>query len=261
MGRVTRLAAAVAIGALVAGGPAVGAQTVDERASARDVVKTRGDAVVMVLATIKLRINIGGREQASDQATQANATVLDGTGLTVLSLSSLQPDDVMTRSLSQRVPSGTKVDVTSEPSDIRMHLADGREVAAKLVLRDEDLDLAFIRPTEAPASPMTSVDAVGAAPAILDPVMLVQRTSEATGWQTAASLGSVQLVIDKPRTYYQVAIPTMGGNGLGAPVFDLAGHFVGVVVLRNTGSRGTAAPGVLPGVDIRDIAKQAPAVK
>ncbi|HUL75612.1 MAG TPA: serine protease [Vicinamibacterales bacterium] len=257
-----RIAAALALGAVVAAW-SIGAraQTTDERASARDVVKKRGDAVVMVLATIKLRINIGGREQSTDQATQANATVLDGTGLTVLSLSSLQPDDVMTRTLSQRVPSGTKVDVTSELSDMRMHLADGREIAAKLVLRDEDLDLAFVRPTEAPATPMTSVDSAVASPGILDPVMLVQRTSEATGWQTAASLGNVQLVIDKPRTYYQIAMPTTGGNGLGSPVFDLAGHFVGVVVLRNTGSRGSASPGVLPGSDIRDIAKQAPAVK
>jgi len=257
-----RLAGVFALTAIMtAGSIAARAQSADERASARDVIRKRGDAVVMVLATIKLRVNIGGREQASDQATQANATVLDGTGLTVLSLSSLQPDDVMTRTLSQRVPSGTKVDVTSEPSDIRMHLADGREVAAKLVLRDEDLDLAFIRPTEAPATPMTSVDSAVGTPAILDPVMLVQRTSETTGWQTAASLGSIQLVIDKPRTYYEIAMPTMGGTGLGAPVFDLAGHFVGVVVLRNTGSRGSTSPGVLPGGDIRDIAKQAPTVK
>jgi hypothetical protein len=251
----------VLIGIVAAGSSRADAQTADERATARDVVHKRGDAVVMVLATIKLRVNIGGREQATDQAAQANATVLDGTGLTVLSLSSLQPDDIMTRSLNQRVGPGTRVDVTSEPSDIRMHLADGRELPAKLVLRDEDLDLAFIRPTEAPSSPFTSVDGGLASPSILDPVMLVQRTNEAMGWQTAASIGSVQLVIDKPRTYYQVAVPTVGGTGLGSPVFDFAGRFVGVIVLRNTGSRGTAAPGVLPGSDIRDIAKQAPPVK
>lgn len=256
-----RLAGLILLSAIAASAVSTAAQSVDERATARDVVKKRGDAVIMVLATIKLRINIGGREQSSDQATQANATILDSTGLTVLSLSSLQPDDVMTRTLSQRVGAGTKVDVTSEASDIRMHLADGRELAAKLVLRDEDLDLAFIRPTEAPTIPLTFVDAAGASPAILDPVMLLQRTSEATGWVAAASLGNIQLVIDKPRTYYQVAVPTVGGTGLGSPVFDLTGHFVGVIVLRNTGSRGTTAPGVLPGADIRDVAKQAPAVK
>jgi hypothetical protein len=256
-----RIAGLILLTAMAAGVAPAAAQSADERATARDVVKKRGDAVIMVLATIKLRINIGGREQSTDQATQANATILDSTGLTVLSLSSLQPDDMMSRSLSQRVAAGTKVDVTSEPSDIRMHLADGREIAAKLVLRDEDLDLAFIRPTEPPTPPLTFVDSAGATPALLDPVMLLQRTSEATGWLAAASIGNIQLVIDKPRTYYQVAMPTVGGTGLGAPVFDLAGHFVGVVVLRNTGSRGSASPGVLPGADIRDIAKQAPAVK
>ena len=249
------------VGIVLTGLTNVDAQSATERAAARDVLRTRGDAVIMMLATLKLRVNIGGREQSSDQATQANGTVLDGTGLTVLSLSSLQPDEVMSRTLSQRVPSGTKVDVSSEPSDIRIHLADGRELPAKIVLRDEDLDLAFIRPTDPPTTPLVSVDTAGATPAILDPVMLVQRTSEQTGWQTAASLGAIQFVIDKPRTYYQVAIPTVGGTGLGSPVFDMAGHFVGVVVLRNTGTRGSSSPGVLPGADIRDIAKQAPPIK
>ena len=257
-----RFRAALALAGMLMSPAAVGlAQTPDERATARDVVKKRGDAVIMILATIKLRINIGGREQASDQATQANATVLDPSGLTVLSLSSLQPDEVMTRTLSQRMPSGTKVDVSSEPADIRMHLADGREVPAKIVLRDEDLDLAFVRPTDPLSAPLTSIGSADSTPSVLDPVMLVQRTNESTGWETAASLGSVQLVINKPRTYYQVSVPTLGGSGLGAPVFDLAGHFVGIVVLRNTGSRGTAAPGVLPSADVRDVAKQAPAIK
>jgi hypothetical protein len=257
-----RFRAALALAGVLMGAPAAGrAQTPDERATARDIVKKRGDAVIMVLATIKLRINIGGREQASDQATQANATVLDPSGLTVLSLSSLQPDDLMTRTLTQRMPAGTKVDVSSEPADIRMHLADGRELPAKIVLRDEDLDLAFVRPTDALPAPLTSIDAADSTPALLDPVLLLQRTNEATGWETSASIGNVQLVINKPRTYYQVAIPTLGGSGLGSPIFDLTGHFVGIVVLRNTGSRGTAAPGVLPSADVRDVAKQAPIVK
>lgn len=234
------------------------AQTADDRAAARNIVKTRGPAVVMVLATVKLHINVGGREQSSDQTAQANATVLDNTGLTVLSLSSLQPDDVLTRTLSQRVAAGTKVDVTSEPSDIRMHVADGRELPARLVLRDEDLDLAFLRPADPPATPLSYVDAPSAAPSLMDLVTIVQRTNEATGWMTAGSFGTVQLIIDKPRTYYQIAIPTMGGAGLGSPLFDVAGRFVGVVVMRKTGARGALTPGVLSAADIRDVAKQAP---
>src|SRR5947207_1635764 len=94
------------------------AQTPDERASARELVKKKSDAVVMVMATLKIRANVGGQEQTVDQQAQANGTVLDSSGLTVLSLSTLQPDDMMSRSLSARMQPGTRVDVTSEPSGI-----------------------------------------------------------------------------------------------------------------------------------------------
>jgi S1-C subfamily serine protease len=256
--RLFRVAAMVAI---AAGAPMpAGAQSADERVAARDVVTRRGDAVVMVLATIKLRVNVGGREQTTDQAAQTNATVLDRTGLAVLPLSALQPDDMMNRQLSRSVAPGTKVDVTSEPSDIRMHLADGRELPAKLILRDEDLDLAFIRPSEAPAPPLAFVDAPSGKPSIMDLLTMVQRTSESTAWVTAASFGTVQFVIDKPRTYYQVSISTLG-SGLGSPLFDAAGRFVGVMVMRNTGTKGSSTPGVLPADDIREVARQAPPVK
>jgi S1-C subfamily serine protease len=253
----TQLGSILLLATLVA---APAAQSADERTAARDIVKKRGDAVVMVLATIKVRVNIDGREQPSEQAAQANATVLDGSGLAVLSLSTLQPDDVMSRSLAQRF-GGARVEVTSEPSDIRMHLADGRELPARLVLKDEDLDLAFVRPTEASQTPITFVDAPSGKPLLLDLLFVVQRTSEATGWMTGASFGSVQLVIDKPRTYYLLSM-SGGGAGLGSPLFDIAGRFVGITVMRNPGIRGAPpVSGVLPAEDIREVAKQAPPVK
>jgi S1-C subfamily serine protease len=233
------------------------AQTPDERATARETVKKRGDAVVMVLATVKLRVNVGGRDQPSEIATQANATVLDGTGLTVLSLSSLQPDEAYQRQLSRSVPPGTRTEVTSEATEIRIRTADGRELPARLVLRDQDLDLAFVRPTEAPAVPMPFVDAVSARPSLLDPVVILQRTNESLGWVISAALGSVQVTLDKPRTYYLISFASMGGQGLGSPIFDMTGRFLGVILLRDTGMRGSTAPGLLPADDIRDVAKQA----
>jgi S1-C subfamily serine protease len=232
------------------------AQSNEERTASREVVRKRGDAVIMVLATVKLHINQGGREQPVDQATQANATVLDNTGLAVMSLSTLQPDGAIERTLSSRVGPGTKVEVTSEATDIRMRFGE-KEVPAKMVLKDEDLDLAFIRPVDALAAPVPFVDAVSSKPNMLDSLLVLQRTSETTGWLTAAAFGQVQLIIDKPRTYYLVSFPSVGGGGLGAPMFDTAGRFVGVIVLRTTGQRGTGTPGVLPADDIREAAKQA----
>jgi S1-C subfamily serine protease len=256
-----RLLRLLVIGAAIAAATASPrAQSADERAAARNVVRTRGDAVVMVTATLKVRANVGGREQTSDQQAQANGTVLDASGLTVLSLSTLQPDELMSRSLAARMGPDTRVDVTTEPSEIKMHMADGREVPARLVLRDADLDLAFIRPSQAPAAPMVCLDMATTKPSILDLLFTIQRTSEATGWTTAASFGAVQLIINKPQTYYQATLPIVG-SGLGSPIFDASGRFVGVIVLRNTGSRGATATAVLPADEIREVAKQATAAK
>jgi hypothetical protein len=234
---------------------AASAQSSEERAAARSVVAKRSDAVIVVLATVKLRINVGGREQAADQAMQMNGTILDATGLTVFSLQQIQPDEAMTRMYSRQMPSGGgKIEVTSEPSDIKMHLADGRELPAKLVLRDTDLDLAFIRPSEPLSAPLPFIDAPSGKPSLLDTLTLVRRTNEATGWIAGASFANVELVIDKPRTYYQVAI--LGGGNSGSPLFDMAGRFVGVLLMRDTGAR---VPGlaILPADDIREVAKQA----
>jgi S1-C subfamily serine protease len=233
------------------------AQTPDERLAARDFVTKKGAAVVMVLATLKIRANVGGEEQTVDQQAQANGTIIDPSGLAVLSLSSLEPDEMMARSLSARTRPGTRVDVSSAPSGIRMHLADGREIPAKLILRDADLDLAFIRPAEPPSPPVTWVDAPAARASLFDLVFVVQRTSEGTGWATAATFGTVQVVLDKPRQYYQLAIAGSAGQPLGSPVFDPAGRFVGLVVMRSSGARGPNATGVLPAHDILEVARQA----
>jgi S1-C subfamily serine protease len=138
-----------------------------------------------------------------------------------------------------------------------MHLADGREIRARLVLRDQDLDLAFVKPIEPPLPPLNWIDAPATRASLLDLLFVIQRTSEANGWSTAAAFGSVQLVVDKPRVYYQVAMPALGGNALGSPVFDATGRFVGVIVMRTSGSRGPSLTAVLPADDIRDVAKQA----
>ena len=221
------------------------AQTPEERAAARDVVARRSDAVVLVLATIKTRMNIGGRESTRDQPMLANATVLDGSGLTVMALSMLEPGEIANRSIG----SGA---MSTEATDLRMRLADGQEVPAKIVLRDPDLDLVFVKPVEPPAAPLPSVDAPPGTPAVLDLLVALQRTGEATGWRTLATFTYVQMTVERPRTYHALS----STPGLGAPVFDTRGRFVGVIV-RVGGSRTSPLPAVLPAEDIREVAKQA----
>ena len=244
------------------------AQPVDARAAAREIVARRGDAIITVLATLKARMSAGGRDNAMpDQAVQASATVLDGTGLAVLALSALDPGAIVSKNPQF---AQSKMTMTTEVVDVRMRLADGREVPAKVALRDSDLDLMFVRPETAPTAPLAAVDTVAGALAPMDPVVLVQRFGEVTGWKTAASLGTVEVVVEKPRTFYMVAFTTTG-NRVGASVFDLKGAFAGVLTLRATGESKSNAltglqgdmlqtlgmlPAVIPAADIREVAKQ-----
>jgi hypothetical protein len=232
------------------------AQTPEERANARALVAKLGDAVITVLGTSKVRINQGGREvQNRDERIQATATMLDASGLAVMSLASIDPSDVlMANAARANRPGAPPVSVTAESADLRYRMADGREVPARVVLRDKDLDMAFLRPVERLGAPVVALDTASAKPQPVDLLVVLQRLPEVAGWQAMASFATVQAIVEKPRTFYLVT-----SGAFGAPVFDTGGRFVGVVLrLRNdTGDGPTAPPIVLPAADIREVAKQA----
>ena len=157
----------------------------DPRAAARDTVKKWQEAVVNVRIVLTMRMSMGGREMnSSDESVDTVGTVIDPSGLTVLSLSSLNPGAMMTRIMGSAGGSGTdQVGITSEPTDVKMRLPDGREFTAKIVLRDEDLDLAFIRPTTALDKPLVAVNLNdGAKPTLLDDVVVLSRLGRVGGW-------------------------------------------------------------------------------
>ena len=264
-----RTFAALAAVLLLIAAPAA-AQTSEERAAARDHLAKRSSAIVTVLATVKLRGMPGpGQGEEMEDTVQANAVVLDGTGLTVTALSQLDPSETLKRIFSG-MPGAPPMDLAVEQSNIRLRLEGGQEVPARIVLRDKDLDLVFLRPTTAPASPMPSVDMSTPAKAQpADLVFVLQRFGETASWKTGIAFGTVQAVVDKPRTLYVIAAQTVGGGGLGAPVFDAGGRFLGVMVMRPqstgrpsmfsmmSGDIGGLLPVVLPVEEILELSKQA----
>jgi hypothetical protein len=113
-----------------------------------------------------------GAIESMDDTVEAVATVIDPGGLTVMSLSSLDPGAMISR-LMGAASGDEKMQIVSEPSDVRIRLADGRELPARIVLRDQDLDLAFIRPTAKPTAPLTAINlADDARPQLLDDVVV-----------------------------------------------------------------------------------------
>ena len=242
-------------------------QAQDQRAALRDVGKKWQDAIVNVRVFLKVRMSMGGREvQSMDDTVESVATVIDPSGLTVMSLSSLDPGAMMSR-LMGAAGGDQKMSIVSEPSDVRIRLADGRELPATIVLRDQDLDLAFIRPTAKPAAPLTAVNLADAGrPAILDDVVVLSRLGRVGGWTPAVVLYSVGAVIEKPRTFFVLN----GQAGTGTPAFLANGKIVGLLTIRQVdpgrmsmfgmmgGSEGAGVIAViLPAADVLEIAKQA----
>ncbi len=224
------------------------AQTPEERTAARALAERRGPAVVMVLATVKTRMAAGSRETMRDIPVQTNATVLDSSGLTVMALSSIEPGAL----LSGR---GGR-EVSTETADLRIRTADDRELPARIVLRDADLDLLFIRPVDAPPAPLTAADGPAGTPVLMDLLVALQRTTENSGWRTFASFAYVQMVVDRPQPFYVLSSSGLYGGALGFPVFDLNARFVGIMA-RVGGPRASPLPAIVPADDIREIAKQA----
>lgn len=239
----------------------------DVRAGARDLVKKWEAAVVNVRVVLKMRMSMGGREMnSSDESVDTVGTVIDPSGLTVLSLSALNPGAMMNRLMGA---AAGQPQISTEPTDVKIRFPDAREVAARIVLRDEDLDLVFLRPTEKPEAPLVAVNlAESAAPAILDQVVVLSRLGRVGGWTAAASLHDIAAVIEKPRTFFVlVGTPT----AMGTPAFSATGRMVGLLTLRqvDAGRSGMFAmmggteglgllPVILPAADVMEIAKQAP---
>lgn len=215
---------------------------------------------VTVQLTQKISMTMPGRGgQPRENRLEVTGTVVDPSGLTVLALSACDPSEILSRI-------GSEVKVDTELSDIKILLDDGGELPAEIVLRDKDLDLAFIRPKTKVAAPMAAVDLTKSATAkVLDQVVTLNRLNRASGRAHSAALERISAVIQKPRTFY-IPDSSMTGTAQGSPVFALDGNFVGVVVMRAVNSVGSSQREnvtsiILPAEDILKGAKQAPEAK
>jgi S1-C subfamily serine protease len=261
--------AAVAVAAVLATGPSAAQDT---RTAARAAMQKWQDAVVNVRIALKVRMSMAGREvQSMDDSVDAVGTVIEADGLTVMSLRSLNPGSMMSKIMGSVSGGGQPaMEITSEPSDVKIRLADGRELTSKIALRDEDLDLAFLRPVTAPDRPLVAVNlADAAAPAVLDEVLVLSRLGRVGGWTASASLYDIGAIIEKPRTFFVIGGATPQATGV--PAFQADGKIVGVLTIRQVepgrsgmfammgGTEGLGLlPVILPAADVLEIAKQAP---
>ncbi len=244
----------------------------DLETQGRAILEKNQKAVVTVQLVIKQKMSMGAMGSHEEESkTEATGCVIDPSGLTVMSLSETDPGSIYESMMSGMGETGENFKMESSVGDVKILLDDGTEVPGQVVLRDKDLDLAFVRPTEAPAAPFTAVDLGQAAqPELLDQVITVNRLGKVANRSYAVGIERIQSIVRKPRTLY-IAGKDPTHTGLGSPVFALDGKLVGICALRTakgasgggfmsamSGIADSMLPVIVPVADVQDSAKQAP---
>ena len=91
---------------------------------------------------MRIEISTNGRSYPpSERNIEALGTILDASGMTVLSLNQLDPTD----SIQSKI-GNYKAEIKVNYTEVKILLQDGTEIPAEFVLKDDDLDLAYIIP-------------------------------------------------------------------------------------------------------------------
>src|SRR5437016_5243556 len=237
----------------------------------RAIFKQHQHAVVTVQLVLKSKFSVAGRGgEANESRQDVTGTVVDPSGLTVLALSATDPSQMLQAMMGGGGDDESKFKMETELGDVKILLDDGTELPAEVVLRDRDLDLAFIRPKTKVTAPLTALDLTQSAKVeMLDQVIALNRLGNAAGRAYAASVERISAIVQRPRLFY-VPDASMTTTTMGAPAFTLDGKPLGIFVMRamkgksGGGSMFNFQPDnltgiILPSSDILKAAKQVPA--
>jgi S1-C subfamily serine protease len=243
-----------------------------------DELQSQGKAVMEKCqqAVVTLQIVVSQKTSMSGMDSEENEMKLEATGffinpegLCVVALSGTDPQSV----LASMMPEDYDIKIESQVRDLKILIQDGTELPGSVVLRDKDLDLAFVRPNAKPAAPVPFIDLAQAVKAeVLEPVIALNRLGKVAGRVSSASVERIEAVIQKPRVWY-VPGSSPSLTGTGSPVFSLGGQIIGMVTLRQIKAEQTDAlhglfgggqmPNmigvIVPAADILEGSKQVPA--
>jgi S1-C subfamily serine protease len=197
--------------------------------TARKTLQTYGKSVILLAAVLKMEAK-GMEGLEHEQKTQCTAVIIDPSGLAVTALTNLNPAGVLPKIRVGRGGSSQTLELDFQVQEVKYKLADGTEVPARVVLKDEDLDLAFLAPlkpldeaTRAKIAVLPLGDAASQVES-LDDVILIDRTTDDFNYIPTLDLGRISAVVSNPRTCY-----LLNGGAMGMPVFDGQGKVMGIV--------------------------------
>ncbi|MCE5266272.1 MAG: serine protease [Planctomycetaceae bacterium] len=224
-------------------------------ATARKTMQKYEKAVITLSAVLKIEVR---GVEAGESKSQFPAVVIDQTGMAVASLTNLSPHGKVRAG-------GRTVEVQGNVQEVKYRLADGSELPARVVLKDEDLDLAFLMPQkpldEAAKAQLAAIPLADAASQVqpMDATILLGRANEDLNYAPLLIEGRILALITQPRNCY-----VADGGVLGMPVFNAKGKLIGMLCrcVKNEGENTVRMSTVstqliLPAADIARLVPQA----
>jgi hypothetical protein len=249
---------ALAAALFVAGAGVLSAASESEAAAGRRLVQRYADAIVGVELVVTLKLKQGDREMPPrEQRIEVNGTVIAPNGLTITSLAAVDPQSTMEAMRQSGGFRGVEV-VGSDFKEVKLRLANGEEVPARFVLKDADLDLAFMAPESGAEGAKREFPHVKLEEAtegtVLGTFFHLARATKSLQRVPLIRLSEVRGLVEKPRRLYLVTEQEMG-----TPLFDERGAVLGISIQYFANGRHSGMV-VLPAADIADMAKQAAGV-
>ena len=245
----------VVIGSLLCGTTRVRADA--QGNMVRALTAKYGAGIVTLQLVLK---SAAGGEQAQ---LETDGIVLDANGLIATTNTAIDPTSAYSSMMGEEETQGMATSVVS----IKIRLSSGEELPGRVVLRDKDRNLAFVRPLRRPTRPFVAVNFKGTHIAKMgDMVYLLGRMGKAGNRQNESKIERVTGVVEKPRRLYVLDTGTY--SYLGNVVFNESGQPLGILSVRivrsgraNLGASGTILVVVIPAADVWEVALQAPQAK
>lgn len=238
----------------------------EDNSAARRIFTDKQETVVWLSAVAKISYSADGARDSAinipdrEQKTESLGTIIDPSGLVVTALSSLDPSrDVSGREVRTR-EGMIKIEANAVLKEVKIILADGTEIPAELVMRDIDLDLAFVKPKpgakEAKGITYQSLELKnGAQSGVTDDAITLSRTDEVLNRAPSVTRGQITSITRKPREFLRAT-----GASLGCPTFASDGRLIGIAVNRTVKGKSSYTV-LIPAADVLEIAEQARAAK
>jgi len=238
----------------------------ESQVTARKLLFDKGDSVVWLSAVMKISMTAAGSSDSPmnipdrERKVETLATVIDSSGLLVTAMSQMDPSREMEGREFNTAKGPVKFDVSVTLKEVKVVLQDGTEIPAEQVMKDADLDLAFIRvkadSKEAKDVTFKALDLNESGKVKLsEEIITLSRTEEILNRVPSVTRGQVMSITEKPRTFVRAS-----GAQLGCPTFNLEGKLIGIGVSRFMRGKSSVLI-LLPAADIQEIAQQAAKAK